>query len=106
MLFLTLGVVSHVAAADKSPMASINQNDHSSLSSYYAEQAKELQEKAKHWDMLAETYEKHQEPGGKMSPAEHAAHCKKIAKDYREAAQEADALAREHRAMLPHGQVR
>ena len=106
LMFLILGVVSHARAAGTSPLESINKNDHSALLTYYSEQAKELQDRAKHWDMIAEAYEKHPEPAGKTSSAEHAAHCRSIAKDYRQAAQEADALAREHRAMLPHGQVR
>src|SRR5262249_804088 len=93
-MFLFLGGFSYVYAAETSPVASINQNDHSSLLTYYSEQAKELQEKAKHWDMIAEAYEKHPDPSSKTSPAEHAAHCRTIAKDYRQAAQEADVLAR------------
>ena len=105
-MFLFLGVASHASAAGTSPLESINKSDHSALVTYYSEQAKELQDNAKHWDMIAETYEKHQEPAGKASSAEHAAHCRSIAKDYRQAAQEADALAREHRSMLPHGQAR
>ena len=106
LILFSLGVVSHARAAGTSPLESINKNDHSALLTYYSEQAKELQDRAKHWDMIAEAYEKHQEPSGKTSPTEHAAHCRSIAKDYREAAKEADALAREHRGMLPHGQVR
>jgi hypothetical protein len=91
--------ISVPAWAESSPMASINSNDHSALVTYYAEQAKELQEKAKFWDMVAETYEKHKD-------ATHAVHCRTIAKDYRQAAKEADALAIEHRGKLPHGVVR
>jgi hypothetical protein len=105
LMLLALGVLAHANAAEKSPVTSINKNDHSGLVTYYAEEAKELREKAKHWDMVAEVYEKHQEPAGKTSAAEHAAHCRTIAKDYRQAGDEADALATEHRAMLPHGRV-
>jgi hypothetical protein len=106
LLILGLGVLSLTYAAESSPVPSINQNDHSALVTYYSHQAQDLREKGKHWDMIAEAYEKHQEPGGKMSSAEHAAHCRTIAKDYRQAADEADALASEHRAKLPHGVVR
>lgn len=105
MLFAR-GVVSHAYASEKSAVPSINNNDHSALVKYYSEQAKALREKATHWDIIAKAYEKHEEPAGKTSPAEHAAHCKSITKDYRHAADEADALASEHRAMLPHGLVR
>lgn len=95
---LVLGV-SGQARAENSPVASINSNDHSALATYFSGQTKELQEKAKFWDMLAEAYDKHKD-------SSHAAHCRTIAKEFRQAAQEADALAIEHRGKLPHGMVR
>lgn len=106
MMLFALGVVSHAYASEKSAVPSINKNDHSALVTYCSEQAKALRENATHWDIIADVYEKHQEPAGNTSPAQHAAHCKSIAKDYRHGADEADALASEHRAMLPHGLVR
>ena len=105
LMLLALGLFTHATAAEKSPVTSINKSDHAGLVTYYSHEAKELREKATHWDMIAETYDKHQEPAGASSAAEHAAHCRNIAKDYRQAADEADGLAREHRAMLPHGKV-
>lgn len=104
-VLLVLGV-SAQAWAENSPVAAINSNDHSALVTYFSSQAKELHEKAKHWEVIAEAYEKHQEPVGKMSAAEHAAHCRAIAKDYHHAANQAEALAIEHRGKLPHGTVR
>ena len=41
----------------------------------------------------------------KADAKKHAAHCRGIAKSYRTAAEEADALVTEHRAMLPHGMI-
>ena len=98
LLLIAFGV-SMQAWAESSPVASINSNDHSALVTFYSDQAKELNEKAKFWDMVAETYEKHKDSA-------HASHCRTIAKDYRQAAQEADALVVEHRGKLPHGVVR
>jgi hypothetical protein len=107
MMLIARGVVLYAYASEKSAVPSINKIDHSALVTYYySEQAKELREKATHWDIIAKVYEKHEEPAGKTSPAEHAAHCKSITKDYRHAADEADALASERRAMLPHGLIR
>ncbi len=54
---------------------------------------------------MAEFYEKHPEPDAKADAVQHAAHCRAIAQSYVKAADEADALAQEHRAMRPHGVV-
>ncbi len=83
----------------------IGQNDHIGLANYCAQQAQELREKAKHWEFMAEFYEQHQEPAAKADAGQHAAHCKSIAQNYRKAADEAEALAREHQAMRPHGMI-
>lgn len=91
--------------ADTSTQRMINANDHNGLATYYAQQAQELREKAKAWEMTAEFYEKHSEPHGKTEPKQHAAHCRAIAQNYTKSADEADELAREHRGMRPHGMV-
>ncbi len=91
--------------AETSAQRMINQNDHAGLANYYAQQAQELRAKANQWEFTAEYYEKHSEPHGKTEPAQHAAHCRAIAQSYLKAADEADELAREHRAMRPHGVV-
>ncbi len=83
----------------------INANDHNGLAGYYAQQAQELRVKAKAWEMAAESYEKHSEPHGKTEPKQHAAHCRAIARNYLKAADEADELAGEHRAMSPTGMM-
>ena len=91
--------------AETSAQRMINANDHVGLANYYAQQAQELREKAKAWEMTAEFYEKHSEPHGKTEPKQHAAHCRTIAQNYMKSADEADALAQEHRAMRPHGMI-
>jgi len=83
----------------------IDANDHNGLANYYAHQAQDLREKAKGWEMTAEYYDKHSDPHGKTDPKQHAAHCRAIAQNYAKAADEADELAREHRAMRPHGMM-
>ena len=87
------------------PQDLVIQGDHAGLDNYYKKQAAELQEKAKSWDLLAESYEKHPDPHGKLDAREHATHCRDVAAAYRKAATEADELARAHRAQLPHGRM-
>jgi len=91
--------------AETSTQRMINANDHNGLANYYARQAQEFRDKAKEWAQTAEFYERHSEPHGKIEPKSHAAHCRAIAQSYVKAADEADELAREHRAMRPHGMV-
>ena len=62
-----------------SPQRMIGQNVHTGLANYYAQQAQEIREKAKHWEFTAEFYEKHPELGTKTDSAQHAAHCRTIA---------------------------
>lgn len=83
----------------------ISAHDHNGLASYYTTQAQELREKATQWEFTAEYYDKHSGPQDKTDSAQHAAHCRAIAEDYKKAAAEAEALAQEHRAMRPHGMV-
>ena len=91
--------------AETSTQRMINANDHNGLANYYAQQAQELREKAKSWEFTAEYYDKHSDPHGKTEPKQHAAHCRAIAQSNLKAADEADALAQEHRAMRPHGLI-
>lgn len=91
--------------AETSTQRMINANDHNGLDNYYTQQAQELREQAKRWEFTAESYDKHSEPHRKTEPKQHAAHCRAIAQNYLKAADEADALAREHRAMRPHGMI-
>jgi len=98
-------VVAMQACIGTSPERLIDQHDHPSLASYYAQQAQELRDKAKQWEFMAEFYEKHPEPEAKPDSAQHAAHCRTIAQNYQKAAEEADALATEHRRQRPHGMI-
>jgi hypothetical protein len=89
------------ALIQPAPQDLVNKGDHPGLANFYKEQAQELREKATVWDTLAESYERHRDPHGKIEPAQHAAHCRAVAASYRKAADEADALATEHRQQLP-----
>jgi hypothetical protein len=103
-IFLAVGLLLVLqGCAETSVQRMINANDHSGLATYYTQQAQELRIKAKAWEMTAESYEKHSDPHGKTEPKQHAAHCRAIAHNYTKAADEADELAREHRAMSPSG---
>jgi outer membrane PBP1 activator LpoA protein len=106
MLFVTVaaGIVLQGCATD-SPQRLINQNDHAALANYYSQEAQQLQQKAKDWDFMAEFYEKHSDSSVRTKSDQHAAHCRSIAQNYRKAAEEATALASEHRAQRPHGMI-
>lgn len=96
-------VVQGCAMIQTPPQDLVTKGDHAGLANYYKEQAQELRDKAKVWDTLAESYERHRDPHGKIEPEQHAAHCRAVAASYRKAAAEADALATDHRQQLPHG---
>lgn len=91
--------------AETSQQRLITAHDHPRLANYYSDQAQELREKAKYWEFMAEFYEQHPEQEAKADAAQHAAHCRTIAQSYRKAAEEAEALAAEHRRQRPHGMV-
>lgn len=90
------------SCAESSTQRLVDQHDHAGLAAHYTHEAQEFQEKAKHWDFMADFYEKHPEPDSKEGASQHAAHCREIAKSYRQAAAEAETLASEHRAQRPH----
>ncbi len=91
--------------AEISVQRMIDANDHNGLANYYAQQAQELRGTATRWQMRAEWYEMHPAPHGKVKPQQHAAHCRAIADSYKKAADEAEALAREHDAWRSHGLI-
>lgn len=104
--FVAIGLVLVLeGCAETSPQRMINANDHNGLATYYVQQAQELREKAKQWESWAEYYDKHPDLYGKTEPQQHAAHCRAIAHNTLKSADEADALAQEHRAMRPHGMM-
>ncbi|WP_447978024.1 hypothetical protein [Candidatus Nitrospira bockiana] len=88
-----------------SPQRMLDQQDHAGLANYYSQQAQDFREKAERWDFMAEFYETHPPPHGKVDVPQHARHCREIAQSYRKAADEAEALAMEHRRLRPHGVV-
>jgi hypothetical protein len=98
---LALALLSQ-GCAETSTQRLVDQHDHAGLAIQYTHEAQELQEKAKHWDFMADFYEKHPEPDSKDKASQHATHCREIAQSYRKAASEAEALAAEHRAQRPH----
>lgn len=93
--------------AGTSPQRMIEQNDLAGLAAYYAREARMHQQKAYHWERLAELYEGRPEPhGGKIEPARYAAHCRAIAQLHRKGADEAESLAAGYRELLPPGTVK
>lgn len=94
-------MVALYGCAETSMQRMMNANDHNGLANYYTQQAQEMRAQAKQWESWAEYYDKHPDLYGKIEPAQHAAHCRAIAQNNLKAADEADALAREHRAMRP-----
>lgn len=105
MLFAVGLVLVLQGCAETSPPRMISANDHNGLATYYSQQAQEMREKAKQWESWAEYYDSHSDTHGKTEPKQHAAHCRAIAQNTLKAADEAEALAQEHRAMRPHGMV-
>ena len=105
-ILLAVGLVLVLfGCAETSTQRMIDVNDHNGLANYYSQQAKDLRDTAKRWEFTAQYYEKHSDPHGKTEPQQHAAHCRAIAQSYTKAADEAEALAQEHRAMRPHGMM-
>lgn len=94
------------ALIQPAPQDLVAKGDHAGLANFYQEQGKELREKAKTWDTLAESYERHRDPHGKVEPQQHAAHCRAVAASYRKAADEADALATAHRQEISQGTIK
>lgn len=79
--------------------------DHHQLAMYYDEQAQINKTKAQDWEFAADYYQKF--PGefaGKgESAAEHVAHCRAIAEDFRKAEQQNRELAAKHRELMRKG---
>jgi hypothetical protein len=79
--------------------------DHHQLTMYYDEQAQNAKSKAQDWEFAADYYAKFpgEFPGKTMTAAEHVAHCRSIAEDFKK--QEADyrELAAKHRSLMRKG---
>lgn len=75
--------------------------DHHSLAIYYEEQAQMNKSKAADWEFAATYYEKFPgEVSGKMTAAEHVAHCRSIAEDFKKLEQQNRELAAKHRELM------
>lgn len=100
---VVLGGLVACAMIASAPEDLIAKNDHAALVSFYEKDAAHLRQHAKDMIMMAEAYEKR--PGRKSrgvvsAKVEFVQRCQTIAAMYNKAADEADALAEEHRAQL------
>ena len=79
--------------------------DHHQLAMYYDEQAQISKSKAQDWEFAADYYEKFPEmfAGKGESAAEHVAHCRAIAEDFKKAEQQNRELAAKHRSLMRKG---
>ena len=104
--FLVLGLlVAMQSFADEIAMPTGSMaGDHMQMMMYYDHMAKDLKAKADQWEFAAEYYEKFPaEVSGNMTAAEHIAHCKAIAADFRKAMKENQALAAKHNELTRKG---
>lgn len=75
--------------------------DHHSLVIYYEAQAQAAKSKAQDWDFAADYYEKFPSAfTGKMTAAEHVAHLRAVAEDFRKEAQRAQEQASKHHSLM------
>lgn len=75
--------------------------DHHSMMMYYEEQEQVAKSKARDWEFAAEYYEKFPAAfTGKMTAAEHVAHCRAIAEDFKKDAERYSGLADKHRSLM------
>ncbi len=72
--------------------------DHEAIAAFYDKEAARLEGYAKLHHLTHETYEKF-----RLKPPDMAHHCDELAKSYQHGANEAKALAEEHRAMAKKG---
>ena len=101
--FLVLGLLVAVQSFAATPSGTMG-GDHKQLAMYYEQQAQDMKMKAQQWEFAAEYYEKFPaEILGKMTAAEHIAHCKAIAADFRKAQKDNETLAAKHRELTRTG---
>jgi len=82
---------------DQSIIEAKSKADHESLAQYFEQEAKDLEEKAKRHEKLAEDYEK----GGSYEKVKGfmLQHCNAMIRNYRQAAEDNLALAKMHREL-------
>jgi len=84
----------------------VAKHDHVALAAWYEKEAARLHEKAKEMDLMVEEYRKDPERGRSLmshgsSKADFVQECKILAAAYRNAARQAEALAKSHRELIP-----
>lgn len=80
------------------PKELIERNDHSALANWYEKEAASLRQRADQMNAMALDYQKRMTKPGQQSDL--VRHCEKLGERYRNAAQEADALAQLHRDQI------
>jgi hypothetical protein len=76
-------------------------NDHQRLALYHEEQAQLNRSQAQNWEFAADYYEKYPAGfAGNVTAAEHAAHCRAIAEDFRKLEKLNEELATKNRALM------
>ena len=106
---LTLVLALSQGCAEAPPERLLQQHDIAALTvlaNQYAHQAENLRDEAKHWDSMAEYYDKHPEIDPNGAKGKHAARCREVARYLSKAAGEAEAFAKEHEALAGEGQGR
>jgi hypothetical protein len=105
----TLGLALSQGCAEAPPERLLQQHDIAALTvlaNHYTHQAENLRDEAKHWDSMAEYYEKHPELDRNGNVGKHAARCREVARHLRMAAEAAAAFAKEQDAIAGEGQGR
>ena len=88
------------------PADLLAKNDHMALAAWYDNEAAQLRGKAKDMDRMVEEYRRDPERAQQMmshgsSKADFVQECKILAAAYRNAAREAETLAKSHRELIP-----
>lgn len=101
--FMMMGVVACSMVSDP-PVSQISPTDHAALAAWYESEAAHLRQKAKENAEMEEYYRKHPAyaqgqiaEGGKIDVAQH---CEALIAMYTKGAEQADQLAKGHRAMV------
>lgn len=101
--FILLFVVAVMACSTAPPRELIERKDHSGLATWYEQEAVRLRGKAEDMRQMVERYAAFSSPHltPKETKADLIAHCRSFMEYYTKAAEEAEALAKLHRAQEP-----
>lgn len=101
-LFVLLFIVVVTACSTAPPRELIERNDHSGLATWYEQEAVRLRGKAEEMSQMIKQYAASTYPlSPKESQRDLIAHCRSFVQYYTKAAEEAEALAKLHRAQEP-----